>query len=67
MDSAGTRYLVVDYINNRLNNNGVQWDQCPASDTKEKGRRVRREVQTGVSKFNRRTTRNRKYCLSNVL
>lgn len=30
MDSAGTRYLVVDYINYRLNNNGVQWDQCPA-------------------------------------
>ena len=30
MDPAGTRYLVVDYINYRLNNNGVQWDQCPA-------------------------------------
>jgi hypothetical protein len=30
MDPAGTRYLVVDYINYRLNNNSVQWDQCPA-------------------------------------
>jgi hypothetical protein len=30
MDPAGTRYLVVDYINYRLNNNGVQWGQCPA-------------------------------------
>lgn len=30
MDPNGTRYLVVDYVNYRLNNNGVQWDQCPA-------------------------------------
>ncbi|XP_071158324.1 bcl-2-like protein 2 isoform X1 [Mytilus edulis] len=29
-DQTGTRYLVVDYINYRLNNNGVQWDQCPS-------------------------------------